>query len=411
MEKPALGHREEVPPDRSSGTESTLWAKRIGAGAITLILCLALVGLMEWLLVLLTPQTYYVWPPNLKAMFRPDPRIAPGIHGEKRFSINSEGFRGDEFSPMQQYRLLVIGGSTTECLILDDSEAWPRLVQDIANARQNRLTIWVGNAGKSGHNSRHHIYQVQKLLPQYPKIDAIVLLVGANDLTLRLREDAGYVPYGEAPIDRHMQVFHKAFSLYPSWESDGPIYKRSEIWRRLKLLKERVASRGAPYIQDERGSNLVKWRAHRESASELVDVLPDLTSALREYSENLRNIVHLAAERKVRVILMTQPALWRQDLPSDLTKLLWLGGIGDFQARPGSRYYSVGALSLALAKYNETVLALCRELSIECVDLAAQLPRNTDTFYDDFHFNEKGSRAVAEILARHLLEASPFTGH
>lgn len=385
-----------------------LWGKRITAGIIALILCLALVGLVELCLVLLTPRTYYVWPPNLRAMFRPDPQITPGVHGEKQFSINSEGIRGDEFSREQQYRILAIGGSTTECLILDDGEVWPRLVQDFVNTRQNRITVWVGNIGKSGHNSRHHIYQVQKLLPQYPNIDAIILLVGINDLTLRLREDAGYVPYEAAPPDFQMQVFHMAFSLFPSWEGTGPFYQRSEIWRRLKLLKQRVGSDWTPYVQDQRGNNYVVWRAHRASASELVDLLPDLTSALREYSQNLRSIVRLAAERNVRVILMTQPALWHQGLSPELTKLLWLGGIGDFQAHPGSRYYSVDSLSLAIAKYNDTVLALCRELSIECVDLASQLPRNTDTFYDDVHFNEKGSRSVAEILARHLLESSPF---
>jgi lysophospholipase L1-like esterase len=293
-------------------------------------------------------------------------------------------------------------------LYLDNSEVWTRLVQDFVNARQNRIKIWIGNVGKSGHNSRHHIYQVQKLLPQYPRIDAIVLLVGINDLTLRLREDAGYVPYEAAPPDFQRQVFQMAFSLFPSWEGAGPFYKRSEIWRRLKLLKERIAPGGTPYAQDQGGNNFVTWRAHRASASELVGLLPDLTSALREYSQNLRNIVHLAAERNVRVILMTQPALWHQGLSPELAKLLWLGGIGDFQAHPGSRYYSVDSLSQAIAKYNDTVLGLCRELKVECVDLASQLPRNTDTFYDDVHFNEKGSRSVAEILSQYLLESSPF---
>jgi hypothetical protein len=82
------------------------WGKRIVAGIIALILCLALVGLSELFLVLLTPRTYYVWSPNLRAMFSPDSQVVTGIHGEKQFSINSEGIRGDEFSREQQYRIL-----------------------------------------------------------------------------------------------------------------------------------------------------------------------------------------------------------------------------------------------------------------------------------------------------------------
>jgi hypothetical protein len=72
---------------------------------------------------------YYPWLPNLHRIFRPDPNIMPGVQGESNFIVNSQGVRGDEFSPDDDYRILAIGGSTTECLYLDQTEAWPYLVQ------------------------------------------------------------------------------------------------------------------------------------------------------------------------------------------------------------------------------------------------------------------------------------------
>jgi hypothetical protein len=51
---------------------------------------------------------------------------------------------------------------------------------------------------------------------------------------------------------------------------------------------------------------------------------------------------------------------------------------------------------------------VCRERGLECVDLAAKLPRDTSVFYDDCHFNESGARRVAEVLAEHLLGRAPF---
>ena len=51
------------------------------------------------------------------------------------------------------YRILTLGGSSTECLVLDQTEAWPQLLQDRLN-ETNKYQVWVGNAGQSGtHNS------------------------------------------------------------------------------------------------------------------------------------------------------------------------------------------------------------------------------------------------------------------
>src|SRR5262245_34434568 len=306
-------------------------AKRISAGLVALILCIGLIGLTEVILVLFTSSAYYVWPPNQRSKFRPNPLNVPGVHGDKQFSINSMGIRGEEFSRTEQYRILAVGGSTTECLILDDGETWPRIVQDVVNARQDRIPIWVGNVGKSGLSTRHHIYQVEKLLAQYPKIDAIVLLVGVNDLTLRLARDTEYIPYEKVPPATLTRVFYEAFSFVPSWEGPEPLYKRSEIWRRLKMIRAQIDSARNSYIQDERGNSLDISRAHRASARELVEILPDLTSALNEYHQNLTKIVRIASEKHVRIILMTQPVLWHHKLERELTNLLWLGGIGNFR--------------------------------------------------------------------------------
>ena len=67
-----------------------------------LLVCLALVialFLSEITLRLLLPTNYYVWPPHLRAIFKPDPQLMPGVSGESRFEISSLGFRADELTP------------------------------------------------------------------------------------------------------------------------------------------------------------------------------------------------------------------------------------------------------------------------------------------------------------------------
>src|SRR5215212_4764730 len=146
-------------------------------------LALALVSLAfslilgELALRLSSPGRYYVWEPGTRQIFRPMPAIMPGVEGESRFYINEHGLRGDAFSPDQDYRILAVGGSTTECLYLDEAEAWPHLLQELLNAKPGPRA-WVGNVGKSGQMTRNHVVQVEKLTRQYPGIDAVLLLAG-----------------------------------------------------------------------------------------------------------------------------------------------------------------------------------------------------------------------------------------
>lgn len=103
---------------------------------ITLLLCSSIVAallLCEAALRLAPSYGYYIWPPHFKKVFQPAHDIMPGISGEKRLAINSHGIRGDEPTPAHTYRILALGGSTTECLALDQSETWSYIVQKIIN--------------------------------------------------------------------------------------------------------------------------------------------------------------------------------------------------------------------------------------------------------------------------------------
>jgi lysophospholipase L1-like esterase len=351
---------------------------------------------------------YYVWPPDLQKVFRPIPEVMPGISGESRFIINESGIRGDSFSKEDGYRILTLGGSTTECLYLDQSEAWPALLQRSLNKRLGRSDIWVGNIGKSGHNTNQHRLQLEKLLEQYPRIDLVVLLIGMNDMSRRLIEDADYRPINwEQPEQRHAQL-DKAFSVYPDLEPGRPFYTRTAIWRTYRKAKRAFLKSGfwrnRKLVQDEAGSVLIEWRENRRNAAKVRETMPDLSLALEEYRHNINKLIDSVQEKGVRIIFMSQPSMWRRDLPESLGNLLWSGGVGDFQQDSGE-YYSLGVLADAIDIYNKSLLQACTQRAIECIDLASNLPKDTTVFYDDVHLNENGARKAANILADYLIES------
>jgi lysophospholipase L1-like esterase len=368
---------------------------------------LVAVGLGEAVLRAYLPPAdkYYVWPPHLHAIFNPDPKILTGIEGESHFIINSQGIRGDEFSPADDYRILAIGGSTTESLYVDQTEAWPQLVQAKLNEAQTERRVWVGNAGKSGFNTREHILQMRYLLPQYPSVDAVILLIGGNDFNLRLIEGDSYKPnYMDLP-GAQQALLKRVFKVLPQRDPALPYYQRSAVWRLANQIEEaqgQAQTVDAIDTEDNRGKVYLSRRERRKNGRR-ENNLPDLSPGLAEYARNVNTLIDMAQAHNVRLILMTQPTLWRADLTQAEEDLLWLGW------QPGHEvFYTAEALRQGMAIYNDQLLEICQQRQIECIDLASALPKDTTAFYDGVHFNEGGSRQVATVVADYLLRHEPF---
>jgi len=345
--------------------------------------------------------------PRLERVFLPAPGVMPGISGPSIFRINAQGVRGDPPEPEDDVRILTLGGSSTECLYLDQDEAWPQVVQARLNESQSRLRVWVGNVGKSGMNARDHATQVRHILEQQGRIDVLVVLVGVNDLFLRLQQDDDFdADFLEDPEQRDEQM-RRGFALLPvGLDVRFPPWKRLALWRLGSQIKEHLLP--SPKAQDAAGNTYTVWRANRRSAAKIRTELPDLTAALAEYARNLERILDVCAERGVRPLLVTQPTMWDADLPPELVELLWFGGVGDFMEQEGCEYYSVAALAEGMRRYNEVLLEVARRRGADSLDVTQLLPRDTRTFFDDCHFNEEGAARLGELVAGHLLEQPPF---
>ena len=106
----------------------------------------------------------------------------PGISGQAIFTGNDVGLRGPAFPTTGGvFKVITVGGSTTESLFLDDSEEWPHLIMENINAKTQDIPVWVGNGGQSGRNTLDHLALVQ-VLPVINKADLLIFMVGLNDM-------------------------------------------------------------------------------------------------------------------------------------------------------------------------------------------------------------------------------------
>jgi lysophospholipase L1-like esterase len=353
------------------------------------------------------PTTYRALPPNLTATF--EGLGIPGLQGPSVYKTNSMGVRAREWSSdrRSEYRVLCMGGSTTECLGTDQSRVWTFLLEQRLGTLGDGRRAWVGNIGRSGLTTAHHVLQARHLLDVYDP-DCVVLLTGVNDLLGRLRQGDAYDPgLLERPEQRELAIRY-SFAVSPgqfaSKSPDDPWWRRTRLWQLLRSAKQRLLS--LPDRIDLEGDYLLRWRAMR-ARGRRTSVLPPLEQALDAYGRNLREVVRLVRARNARVILMTHPVLWRAGLSEQEKGLLWMGGVGDFRRVPGSLYYEPEALAQGMASYNQRLLEVCRDTEAQCVDLTGVIPASTEYLFDDCHFTDRAQVAVAAALADAVLDRAP----
>ncbi len=334
------------------------------------------------------PFAWYVWPPHYQC--RVVPHDTPGIGQAGTFSTNSRGIRGREFSPRDAYRVLCVGGSTTECLYLDNSNSWPALVERALAIEHPR--VWVGNLGRSSLTARDHATLLARC-PEAREVECWVVLCGINDVGRHLAGE-----YASASA----QTFERTFVYRrPGWQSprERPLYRNTYTFhlvnRAVQTARWAWRAPGGAVVQDTKAAWYHEVRQKRARAPK-VDQLPDLASAVKAYGDDVMAICRLAQNQQRRLLLVTQPVLWQDPMPREFEALCCGGWRAD-----GS-YYSSASLCRAMGLFNEELRRVARMAQVECVDLDDLLPKSTATLYDDCHFNEPGARAVARHISRAL---------
>jgi lysophospholipase L1-like esterase len=337
-----------------------------------------------------------LWTPGLRTTYKMDTRLMPGASPNVTFTVNRLGLRGPEMpSDKRVYKIVAVGGSTTECLVLTDAKTWPQRLMDELNRSQQNVPVWVGNAGAAGHTALHHL-ELLRDLPVLSQADALVFMIGINDLEATLVQRGG-------PADNYIwkDVRELRDRLAGEPEYRYPLFRHLYLFRLIRnaSLNFWLITHYKIHEDDETGMRERRARFRRVP-------LPDLALGLREYRVRLERIAQECGRRHLRCIFLTQPSMWRSDLPPQEEALLvfgWVGRLGD----PWG-YLTVDDGKRALDQFNEVELDVCREMGMECLDVAAMVPKDSAAFYDDVHFNEGGAEIVAHAVASYFLSRPPF---
>jgi hypothetical protein len=393
----------------------TLWWQKAVLMCMSILLS---VFTAEMFLRLLYPAQikYFVWQPNLRHVFLADTTILKGVQPSSRFTINADGVRTEQSqvnlfsskvsaSDNNKKYYLCLGGSTAECLYLDDSLTWPAQLMRNAQAAHDSSFAFVGNIGKSGCSTRENYIQLKYCVSQYKKINAVIVMAGLNDFLKRLSQDTlwdadfRFTPHIEDSLVNTIFI-KEGRNIGKTW------WRRTALFYLLHNLYHQNNPTDANWlIQDDNGRVYKAWRNNRQHACAILDSLPDMQSALNEYARNVNLMIDEAHKQHLGIIFVNQSALWKAVTDSNELSKLWMGGVGKYQMEEGHIYYSAGALRRGLEMYNRTLAKVCAARNVSCIDIDSQLPHDTSIFYDDCHFTDYGAALAAKIIYAAMKQA------
>jgi len=287
-----------------------------------------------------------------------------------KVDIDANGF----IKPSQKYAspdlsIVFLGGSTTECMFMDELNRFPYLVGAILEQETGKK-INSYNGGLSGNNSLHAIdLLVNKVIPLQPRV--AVFMENINDLSTLLYQKTYWSKNNvRAPLETLVKT-----KLVGKMLKEMLIPNLNEAWRNFTKT---VFTKEEDEFAQARGKKLTV----------------DQAALAREFAMNLQIFVDICRDRGITPVLMTQGNRIT-DKPDPVVAVY----IGRYGQDTGISYRDFKAL---YDLFNDTIRQVGKKNGVMVIDLAREVPTDKEHLYDMVHFNDAGSRLAAKIIAAQL---------
>ncbi len=341
----------------------------------------------------------YPWKPYTHFEITPDPAVLPQLSPKTTFKANSLGLRGHEAPAAGRVlRIVTTGGSAVECFSLDDSEAWPALLEAHLSATEAKARLGVDavhvlNLAKSGFTNEALGYLVPRVLDRVGPIDVLTITTGTSAVNAWTK--AGTPPFAVAPghawddIHWHGET---TFGLTPATSALAEMVRR---WQHL---------RARPVIALRKtGGALAAGRRARMQATEMRDTTPDPAAWIADYEASLASLVQSASRYARRVVLLRQSWFDAPNPTEHEFAQFWHGFVGDAPAGERAIFYSYDAFSKMMAATDAANVRVAQRLGLATIRLADAVSPDLENYYDQIHYAPAGARKVAAFVAAELL--------
>lgn len=296
------------------------------------------------------------------------------------FSTNNFGFRGDDIkNPKEEgeFRIFLVGGSTTENLYIDDSKSLEKRIENQLLLAGGKQKITVYNAGKSGDISTDHLSMISHRI-NHLEADLIVLFCGINDF----RRSISSYNYIQMP---------KMKTLSNSEKLKNTLNSFSQIIRRVLMVKNNISS------DSEKITFSTRYQKLFNKTKGLQEIPLNKKYTTKFYENNLRSIVGICKTNNIELILMTQPTTWGSQESDEIMQCHWMTIANDKEK------YLEDDLIIGLNHFNNITRKISKENNLKLVDLDSIMIKSEANFFDDCHFNNGGVIKSSKIISKVIL--------
>jgi len=268
-------------------------------------------------------------------------------HKDKRYSINSEGFRGEEFPTdfNSRFKILALGESTTFGWDVKDDESYPYyLMQEL---QKNRKDIYVINGGVPSYTSAQTLLYMREILKK-DKIQPDIILINIlwNDIW---------------------------YSSISNWHPNILIHQTTPKW--LSFL-----------TQHSRLFYALTIGADSKKAKK--DIFNQ--KAYSYYIDNLKEMITLAKKHNIKIAFVEPP--FDADHMSE--------NLDEFQVT-----YSKSFLIETAKRYRKSMHQLAKDNGITVLNHSLSLDHlhQKQLFLDALHPTPKGNKIMAKDISNDIL--------
>jgi len=213
------------------------------------------------------------------------------------------------------------------------------------------------------------------ILKMHPKV--VLFLIGANDIGSYESHDRNHL---KKPVTGVLASLWEKFINHSEVMIYAINFCRYSKAKRMGLVHPILNFPKLPHLVIPPKEEQELLQKHKEKY-------------LRPYTQRLTELIELCRQNAIEPVFITQPSICGNLIDpatgTDLAKIIAYDVNGQV-------FWEI------LELYNDVMRDIATRHHVYLIDLAGEMPKNTEYFYDMFHFTNAGCRLVAKIIDQHL---------
>ncbi len=280
-----------------------------------------------------------------------------------------------QIHPKADLTIVFLGGSTTECLYMDEEARFPyqvgRLIEKDLNLKVNSF-----NSGKAGNNSLHSInILLNKVMFINP--DIVVMMHNINDLIILLFEES---------------YWNNNRMKSPIVEFKPSIGKN--LGQSFIIMRDYFVPNLARAIVGLYEQFFLKERKTEFPAIQGQKVTIQSSQLLQDFKANLQIFIDICRHRHIVPVLMTMANRFKEDPDEFIAALMRRIEVGH-----GISYQEFKEI---FDLFNEQIRVVGKANNVLVIDLADKIPQEKTYLYDTVHLTSRGSRLTSQVIHQNL---------